>query len=498
MKNALFIFASVLTLAFAGCKKDTVTTDPGARLSFSTDTVTFDTVFTEMGSATRAFRIYNNNNQSVIVSKIFLSSGSNSPFRMNVDGMPGKEITDLEIKAHDSAWVFVEVTIDPNSDTSPFVIFDEIHFITNGNDQVVILEAWGQNAYYYRPDHFVKGLPPFSVLHDYTDYFPVGPVINLPNDKPHVIFGYLVVDSAYTLNIQAGTRIHLYDKAGLWVYRGGVIHVNGELGNKVVFQGTRLEDEYDDLPGQWDRIVLNEGPANHTFRNVIIKNAYIGIQAEGFYLDGNPVLANNKVILYNTIIQNSQGAGMLVRNHNIEADNTLIANSGGPLAALLGAGTHRFRHCTLANFWSFGQRSDESVIMANYWQLQTANGPVEIAGDFLAEFGNSIIYGLAEEEFATDSLDAAQFDWKLEYCVLRTKRDTASEVPGRFDHIILNPQTQSGYSNPLFTDPYTLDFTLIDVAPAIDYGSPAITDTLLYDLNGNLRDAKPDLGCYRK
>lgn len=499
LKRLLAIFGFVVILFSVSCKKDLITNDPGARLSFSTDTLTFDTVFTQLGSATLRFMVYNPNAEGVVISSIKIKEGSASNFRVNVNGQPGTEFNDIEIKGQDSLFVFAEVTVDPTNANNPFVIFDNVDFITNGNNQTVVLSAWGQNAYYYHadPESYISGLA-YSLIESY--FPPVGGVINLPNDKPHVIFDYLIIDSLTTVNIAAGTQLHFYDKSGLWAYRGATLNVNGTLGNEVVFQGTRLEDFYDDKPGQWDRIILNEGPANHTFNNVIIKNSFIGIQAEEFYLDGVPELASNSIKLYNTVIQNSAGLGLLVRNHNIIADNLLVVNSGNVLVALQGAGVHQFTHSTIANFWRFGSRSDESLVLTNYFNLPQSDGSqLQVAGDLQANFDNCIIYGTNSEELGTDSVDVAQFNYLFNHCVLRTEKDTLDPgLVGKFSTIVLNPTTPIGsaYNNPLFVDPYEDDFLLSDSSRAIDQGSLVLTDTLLLDLKGDMRDNLPDLGSY--
>jgi len=501
IKQITAVLGLLILLFSASCKKDIITDDPAAKLSFSVDTLAFDTVFTQMGSATHRFMIYNPNPEAVVVSSIILRGGKSSNFKLNLNGQPGISFTDIEIKGKDSVFVFAEVTIDPNNTTNPFVIYDSVEFRTNGNLQHVYLSAWGQNAYYYKPNLFINGLPPISHVSDYPDYYPVGSVVNLPNDKPHVIFGFLMIDSATTLNIPPGTQLHFFDKAGMWAYRGSTLNVNGSIGNEVVFQGTRLEEFYDDKPGQWDRIILNEGPANHTFNNVIIKNSFIGIQAEEFYLDGDPQLATNSVKLYNTVIQNSAGLGMLVRNHNIIAENSLIVNAGNVLVGMQGAGTHYFRHTTIANFWRFGSRSDESLLMTNYFNLPTADGSeLEVSGDFSATFENCIIYGTNEEELATDSSTSAQFQYLFENCALKTKKDTLDDaLLGKFKNIVLNPSTplpSTKYNNPFFIEPYEDDFLLHDSSRAIDKGNLLLTDTLLLDLKGDMRDNLPDLGGY--
>lgn len=483
------------------CKKDVITDDPAAKLAFSIDTLKFDTVFTSLGSTTKRFLIYNNNAENIIISKIQLKGGSTSNFRINVNGQPGLEFQDIEIKGQDSMFVFAEVTVDPNIQSNPFIIEEEIQFATNGNNQSVALTAWGQNAYYYSPNLFISGLPPISHIRDYPQYFPIGNVIDLPNDKPHVIFGFLMIDSATTLNIPEGTQLHFYDQAGLWAYRGSVLNVNGELGNEVVFQGTRLESFFDDLPGQWDRIILNEGPSDHQINHAIIKNAFIGIQAEEFYLDGVPELANNNVKLHNTIIKNSGGLGLLVRNHNVQADNTLIVNSGNILVAIQGAGVHEFTHTTIANY-SSGSRSDESLLMTNYFYLPTSGGgQLEVAGDLDVTFSNSIVYGTIDEEIATDSTVSAQFDYYFDHCVLKTLKDTLHPgLAGKFNQIVQNPSRPNSNFNmdPLFTDPYNYAFLLNDSSRAIDKGDLVLTGTLLNDLKGDLRDNLPDIGSYEK
>ena len=74
------------------CKKDVLITDPSAKLEFSTDTVIFDTVFTTVGSITKQLKVYNTHKQPIIISNIYLAGGSNSKYRMNVDGIPGTSI----------------------------------------------------------------------------------------------------------------------------------------------------------------------------------------------------------------------------------------------------------------------------------------------------------------------------------------------------------------------------------------------------------------------
>ena len=71
-----FILVSLI-VAVSACKDDeSFTTDANAKLAFSSDTLRFDTVFTQRGSAVRYIKIINNNDRPVRVSKIFLLNGA--------------------------------------------------------------------------------------------------------------------------------------------------------------------------------------------------------------------------------------------------------------------------------------------------------------------------------------------------------------------------------------------------------------------------------------
>ena len=103
-------------LLLESCKSDEgFITDDSAKLEFSLDTLRFDTVFTELGSATRYIRVYNRNDQAIQISKIQLENGTSSSFRINVDGIPGAIAQDVEVPANDSIYIFTEVTVNPDA-----------------------------------------------------------------------------------------------------------------------------------------------------------------------------------------------------------------------------------------------------------------------------------------------------------------------------------------------------------------------------------------------
>ncbi len=145
---ALLILSAVMLLT--ACRKDSFITSADARITITADTLKYDTVFVARGSVTQLFKIVNENNQKLRLSSVRLMGGTSSAFKINIDGISTVEATNVEIEANDSIYVFVQVNVNPNTANLPFVIRDSIQVNYNGNKRLVQLEAWGQNAHFYR------------------------------------------------------------------------------------------------------------------------------------------------------------------------------------------------------------------------------------------------------------------------------------------------------------------------------------------------------------
>lgn len=479
MKNiSVFIgFVCILLLLFSCRKDDEIINSASANIRLSTDSISFDTVFTTIGSVTKNFRIYNPYKESIKISSVRLKNGSSSQFRINIDGLPGSQ-QDVLILPKDSIFGFVEVTVDPTNALNPFFIEDEILFFTNGNESSLKLIAYGQNATYFTPDTRIEGLPPFSIIANEFEN------VTLTSDKPYVIYGYAVVDSNATLNIDAGAEIYFYNNGGLWVYPGGNLQVNGTLADPVLFRGSRLEQDYDDVAGQWDRIWINEGSVDNNINYAIIENSFIGIQAEYFPFSSNPQVSNNRLNIRNTIIRNASGFGLLGTLYQVNAENVLIENCGQYNVAMTGSGSYDFKHCTFANYWNDSQRETPLFYAQNY--QSTAAGLV--VGTPVVRVSNSIIDGRLDTEWGFDAIDTTLVDFQFTNCIIKT------------DSSLLG----NGYtnclqaSNSLFNDAMERDYTLAPSSDAIDFGDISIGQLIPNDLVGNIRtmDSAPDAGCY--
>jgi hypothetical protein len=471
------IIVIFVILLGASCRKEAVfSSDSNLKLSFSNDSLIFDTVFTSLGSATHRLMVYNPTKNNLKISDIRLEGGEASLFRINVDGESVFDKKDVAIRAGDSLFVFARVTIDPNNQANPFVVEDRLQFITNGNEQSIKLVAWGKNARYILADHFQAGFPDYKIVADSLE------TVRWTADLPYVVYGYAVVNAYGKLDIEAGTHIYFHKNGGLWIYANGQLQVLGTQNEPVVFEGDRLETDYADLPGQWDRIWIMEGRegSDNLIQNAHIKNGFIGIQAESFFEH-----TKNKLKLENVLIQNMNGAGILSRFYTIEGQNLVVADCGGYCLALTGGGDYHFTQSTLANYWPYSIRNNPAVLLNNFLS-DTNNQAVPYPMHFRLD--NSIIFGYNNNEFGTEMVAGADSAYLLDHCLVKTTLSMTES--GYFNQIIKN-------KDPKFLDPEQHDYRIDTLSPAIGKGDPALSAAAPFDILGNPRGQNPDLGAYQ-
>jgi hypothetical protein len=449
--------------------------------AFSADTVTFDTIFTTIGSATLYFKVYNRSSRPLLISDIELAGGAASFFRLNIDGEPLSRVSNVKIPPDDSLFIFVAVTIDPNNTNNPILVRDSVVFNTNGKLQHIKLLAYGQDV------HLIKRK--FTATQTWEA------------DKPYLIYDYLAVDTGEILTINAGCKIYFHRNASMVVY--GTLRAEGTFENPVVFQNDRPEEFYDIIPGQWGTIYFDPVSHDNTLNHVLIMNPTAGIQI-GYPTDYNiPDLT-----VSNSTILNVSFAGIYAFGADITCYNTVFANSAGPAVALLRGGKYRFWHCTFDNNGVPGaSRTSPSIVLTNIFnnpELNPSSGEYEYVryeGDLeQADFMNSIVTGNYPHELQFVYDPAAGFTYHFDHCILKAAEDSISQYPAaNFSSVFLN-------EDPLFvndTDRYHLDFSLDTLSPAKDSGDMQLLQTwpfLNEDFRGNLRnnDKGPDLGAFER
>ena len=479
MNKKLLSILIILNVLFACKKEEVFDSSSNAILHFSHDTITFDTVFASIGSITKTLIVYNHNSFDV-KTNIHLKGLSAAHFRMNVDGIAGNNQSNIEISANDSIFIFLEVTINPSLNTTPYILTDSLVFYTGENIQDVDLIAWGQDAYFHTADTFGNIINGNDTTRFY--YHLIDCTVPWKNDKPHVIYGYAVVDPAQTLTINEGCNIYLHKNSGILVgnpfsdFAGGSIKINGSLGNEVTFQGDRLDAWYKDLPGQWDRIWLLPGSINNEINYAIIKNGNIGIHADTVY-NSNPTVS-----ITNTVIQNMSGIGILGQGAKINVSNTVISKCGQYAVACNIGGNYNFSNCTFANYWSYSNRNTPSILLNNYYE--GSDGNIYVRDLFAANFTNCIIDGSLSTEVSFQEQELGEFNYNFDHCLIKLDPDEETNN-FNYNNSIINQNVE-------FENAFEGDFHLKENSPAIDAGKNI---GIFNDIEGNIR-VNPDMGAY--
>ena len=476
------IYIVLLSISFTGifiaCNDGLDFSDsPSDRLSFSTDTVSFDTVFTTIGSSTRRLMVYNTGNKALNISSVRLANADKTGFHINVDGMGGQsEFSNVEIWGKDSLYVDIEVTVDPTQSNSPVLIEDSIIFLTNGVTQVVHLLAYGQDVIIWR-----------------------GKIIEqdtlIINQKPFLIYDSLLVAPNVTLSVDKGVTFCFHDKASLLVK--GNIKTNGTWEEPVVFRGDRSDEvysglSYDLIPGQWGGIRLFPESYENEFNYANIRNGAYGILAD------SSDVSQLKVRLKNSILHNVSGNLVSGVNCQIRAENCQLSNAGGAIVKLLG-GDGQFVHCTMANYISLTSRNSSSLVLGNFNVL--SDEKIVLYPIVEATFLNCIIHGSWSSspsgevallnEYKKIPVDAP-FNHYFEHCLLGVN----GEDDENFSATLWNEKPDFKY---LSSDKdFKYDFRLDSASVARNYGDKSVAFDYPHDITGKsrIKEQGPDLGCY--
>ncbi len=414
----------ILAIAVTGLQscseEEEFITSPNGGLSFSQDTISFDTIFTDVGSATKEFKVYNSNSKGVRLTSVRLGSNGSSGFRINLDGNYATQFTDVEICHEDSMFCFVEVTVNPHNSDSPTLVTDSILFtMENGMTQKVMLEAYGQD---------VIVMSGQTIRKDTT----------LASVRPIVVRDSLVVAKGATLTIAPGTTICFHKYSGLSVY--GTLKAEGTQDKPITMRGDRTDKlftylPYDRLDAQWKGIRLYPESHDNSFNYCDIHGGNYGIIAD------NDSLADGlKYTVHNCKIHNVAGDAIFLQATRATLSNTQLSNAGGNCATIIG-GTTEFTHCTLAQFYPWNATHGSALYFANVYNSKEF--PL-----IMIKFANCIITGSSTDEvYGSRMQDSdAAFNYQFYNSLVNTVTTEADEqyfIDCKFDR----EEKKSGYGS---------------------------------------------------
>ncbi len=462
MNRFVIILAIIVALALS-CTEKSFVDGGNIRVRFSDDTVYFDTVFTSIGTVTRELRIINPYKAWLRIDRVYLASGSNSPFRLNIDGVPGQEAIDIELPPGDSIFIFVDANIDPNNAGNPIAVNDSIIVEIGQTIQEVNLLAWGQDIHLINSEVISGG--------------------TWSDDKPWVIYNSMLLDTGNVLTIEEGTRIFFH--RGSTMYVAGTIDVNGTKENPVIFSSDRREAAYADIPGQWQGIYFIKPSNQNNIDYAIVENSVSGIHLGNLGTPGDPP----ELEISNSIIRHMSVSGISSLGGTISAWNCLVYHCGFHCLFLAAGGTYDFNHCTIADEWDYSLRLTPAVALSDYIEYND----VTYMGVLKASFGNSVISGNMASELGLFPFDKEVLDVSIDNCLL--KIDIGSSQWDSYDlsNSLIN-------IDPLFIKPGDYDYRPDTLSPLIDNGDKAIATVIPYDLRqfSRIDNAGPDIGAYER
>lgn len=514
MKRSLYFILTISTLIlWSSCRKDFDFQPSEGALTFSKDTVYLDTVFTNIGSSTYNLKVYNRSNNDISIPTLRLGQGQASHYRLNVDGIAGKEFQNVEILAKDSMYIFIETTFDIENvvtASNQFLYTDVVEFDSGSNFQKVDLVTLVKDAVFIYPNRDAEGVVEtltFDVDGDGVDdetnvqgRFLTNDELNFTDKKPYVIYGYAAVGENKTLNIDAGARVHFHANSGLLITNNASLKVNGQwspdqttLSNEVIFESDRLESLFDNIPGQWGTIWLFQGSKENDINFATIKNATIGVLAEN-----NPISAIPKLTIKNSKIYNSSNFGILGRATSITAENVVFNNAGQSAFAGTYGGSYNFTHCTIANYWATSFRQFPALYLNNFLVLEDETTVTNALT--AANFNNCIIYGNDNPEFLVETEEGADVNFKFTNCLIRfqdTNNRFASDPNYDFNNTALYDNVVFN-KDPDFKDASKNKLIIGEESAAIDViGNNPFSNQVPFDILKVSRTASPDLGAYQ-
>lgn len=442
----LFIFSIVIITLSVSCENDYSFRGSADSISFSADTLSFDTIFTGERTTTAKLLIYNISSDDMTVENIYLKGGESSQFSVNINGISDTHVTNVRLQSKDSLYVFIDVNPLETNDIEPYILEDKIIVETGGNTWEAVIIAYGQNV--------------TRVCGTLTD-------LHWTEGMPYLITSTATVDSASNLIVDAGTRICFAEDASLQIY--GQLNINGTLDNQVVIKGNRFEEFYDNIPGQWNCIAIEIGSTENSIEYAEISNALYCLTVD----------SAAQIDINNVILRDASHGAILAFDADINITNSILYNCGGSLVAMYG-GRMSMLHCTLSNYFSWETRSD-----ATFYATAASQYP-EIESLTIA---NSIIIGNLSNELQLDSVSTESATITNSY--IRLKSESQISDDERFIDVTIG-------SLPGFVDRSNYNFQLSANAAARDIGSADFSADAQTDFLGNSRlsDDAPDAGAF--
>ncbi len=482
--SGLFL-ALVLLLHFSGCEQPLNPVSEG-ELAFSADTVKFDSIFVNFQSPSERLSVFNRTNKDIQINRIWLESEQDSEYQLVVDGIRANDVADIVIAEGDSLRIFVTLKSVLRDE------FSEEYIAFQIGDQVqrILIRARVLDAFYFRARLNVDSLTirGYSFTRDTI----------LTAEKPIIFDGPIVVREGVRVSVEPGTeifftpyKVELPQENGLSTFVffstllvNGTLRAIGAPEMPIVFQGTRLDEDFAENPAQWRGIVFSQVSSDNFLHHVVIKNGLFGVEVDS--------ISNGRrarLTMRYTEIRNMAAFGVLGRGFSNQGlgtqpalvmENCIVQNCGRTLA-IEGGGNYEIYNCTFDNSRFFGRR-DPQVFVNNYFVA--ADGV--LLYPLRVRLVNSIIWaenaGFDPSEIELDFLEGLPFTPQqllFDHCAILYSENNEVDISPLLENSLLNV-------DPLFQSTFVApgDYRLTENSPMIDRGKD-VSARYLLDFRGN-------------
>ena len=459
------------------------TSSPNDKLSFSKDSIRFDTIISGFPTKTYSFSVYNHSTKAIRIPQISLKNGKDSPFHVNADGTALSDgiATDFEIAGKDSMIVYLMANVPDKDSDTPTNYADELQFTTeSGLLQSVILSASGQDVITLKNHHISEST-------------------TLGAKRPYRVMDSLVVDKGATLTLAAGTQFLFHFGAKLRVY--GTLRIEGTIDAPVVLRGDRLDymfvnQPYDRTPGLWKGIdIMSQSHDNY------INYADIHSGEYGVKVDSVGDVTQRILTIENSKIHTVSNHAVDVRMANVFIGNSLLANAGGDCLHVRG-GDVVLLQCTLARFYVFTGGYGHAIDFANF------DGNARLPLHRL-QLDNCIVTGYQDDEMmggSNEDFKDDEFNYLFNYCLMNTPEpkkpddhfqnclwDVAENGDNKDEAVI----KEKNFAKEFNLDYIDFSFELSPHSKAVGTANAELSEAYPNDIAGHERGNKPDMGCYQ-
>lgn len=350
MRYYLYIAIVVATL-FIGCSRDRDYPMPkvraGLSYALSSDTIQFDTLPSGVLSSTINLRLFNPSRKSLVFSRIYLKSGGNRGFQLNINGRASISERDVYLEGLDSLFIFARAFLAEGEGDAPMLVQDSLILVeASGNTNIVPIMAVRQNV------RHIEGL----IINEDTE---------IAGGRPLLIKDSLYVPLGVRLTLGGNARFLLGADAHIRI--DGTLLVHGTPENKVTMTSIRKDRflprvSYSRVPGQWGGVVVGKQG------RIIADWLELSNSKWGIYYEDDDSWSNSseeRSILRHCRIHNISGIGLWASRGDYIVEDSEISNTLGTSISLRG-GSYKIIRSSVINHYPWpGVRSSYTLSYSN-------------------------------------------------------------------------------------------------------------------------------------